>query len=289
MNCLPLAKKRSNPILKKKDLEPTEKSQLPAFFRTDRLGSLKVGDRTLEEFAREKIANGETIPISPGYAYDQVQITLSEMQRHETKIETEHTLDAWKWMESLAFDHSYLKKLLKQGRDQPSGTSSAFLPQSKQAWKELESNLKNTQLDDKGVSSKQEESFVSEKGKGPINQLDIPPRSSSPSLPLECHSPLEERVEKSQYCVDERQYWANLGGCTACLVVISHIALAILRRLHYTQQLVKKLTDRGVPKWLFSLITSSNAEQHAEKDIFNLMVSILAINFLILYLVFNMF
>ena len=104
--------------------------------------------------------------------------------------------------------------------------------------------------------------------------------------PSVCFSPAEQ---KGHYCIEKSKYWGNLGGCTACLVVTNQIAFAILRRLQYTQEWVKKLTHGGLPKWLFSWVTSSNPGGCPEKGLFNSMVSILVINLLILYFVLFMF
>ena len=75
----------------------------------------------------------------------------------------------------------------------------------------------------------------------------------------------------------------------AALVVISQIVLGILRKLNFTQMWVKKLTEKGYPRWLFFLITSSNVKHLSEKRIFHSMVSILIVNFLILFMLFCLF
>lgn len=271
----------------KKSLQPTEKVEIPFFSEKSRLGSLKIGDRTLEQFAQEKIDNGERIPISPSYGYDQFAIRPSDIQRHDIKIETEHTVETLKWMESLVFDHTYLRKILTQWKasDDLSGNpdKSKFFSNDLQR---VEARLRDTQLDDNPLFPKQEKDSVGQASRDLKNQLDSP---SGPPSPPEWHSPVEPQVEKRLYCVEQTQYWGNLGACTALLVFTSQIALAVLRRLEYTQKWIKSLTDRGVPGWMFFMIHSSNLEQYDEKSFFALMVSILVINLLILYFIFNMF
>ena len=121
--------------------------------------------------------------------------------------------------------------------------------------------------------------------KDPGNKVDT---SSKPPSPGEwmCNSPSEQGTH---YCIEKTKYWANLGGCSAALFVTSQIVLGLLRRLKYTQMLVKKLTDRGYPKWLFYLLDSSTPKDSSEKNIFDSMVYILVINFLILFMLFSCF
>ena len=117
------------------------------------------------------------------------------------------------------------------------------------------------------------------------NQVDI---SSTPPSPGEwtCNSPAEQGA---YYCIEKTKYWANLGGCSAALFVTIQIVLGILRRLKYTQVLVKKLTDKGYPQWLFSWLSSSSPKEYSEKNLLNSMVYILVINSLILFMLFSWF
>ena len=160
--------------------------------------------------------------------------------------------------------------------------SLAFTPQSKVDLQRVEVDLKNTPLDNNCV--KQEQGFVGQAGKGPRNQLDISSGSPSPGQ-WTCSSPAEDNY----YCIEKTKYWANLGGCTAAVIGISEIVCGILRRLDYTKVWVNRLTDKGFPRWLFFFITPSNVEHLSEKKLSHSMVSILIINVLILFMLFNLF
>ena len=76
---------------------------------------------------------------------------------------------------------------------------------------------------------------------------------------------------------------AGFGLCVGALLTTSRVALGVLSKLNFTQELVKKMTDRGLPKWLFFWIHHSNPGPLPEKPLFFLMVCILAVNLIILY------
>ena len=102
-------------------------------------------------------------------------------------------------------------------------------------------------------------------------------------FPDQCFSPAEQTAH---YCIKKTKFWGNFT--TAFIVVSSQNALTVLRRLKYTHKLVEKLTEKGFPTWLFSFITSHSGKNLSEKNLFNLMVSALALNFLILFMFFNL-
>ncbi len=91
------------------------------------------------------------------------------------------------------------------------------------------------------------------------------------------YSPLEF-LQKDQ-CIQ----WINFGLCVGILTTTSQIAFAILRKLNYTQELVKKMTNKGIPKKLFFWIRHPNPGPGPEKALFHLMVGVLIGNAIILY------
>ena len=101
-----------------------------------------------------------------------------------------------------------------------------------------------------------------------------------------CHtpnSPSEETLGRTQAVV-----WFGSGLCAFTLLSTTQIAWVILRKLNYTQELVKKLTDKGWPKFLFLWLHHPNPGPAGEKPLFNLMVAILVGNILILYTLMKM-
>lgn len=95
-------------------------------------------------------------------------------------------------------------------------------------------------------------------------------------------SPLEA-LEK-----DRHLQWAGFRLCVGALLTTSQVALGVLRKLTYTQDLVKKMTDKGIPKGLFFWIHHPNPAPLAEKPFFILMVCILAGNLILLYVLMKM-
>ena len=95
-------------------------------------------------------------------------------------------------------------------------------------------------------------------------------------------TPLEE-VEKDRY-----SQLTGFGLCVIALTTISRIALAVLQKLTYTQQLIKRMIDFGWPKWLFAWFIHSNPGSLPEKPLFYLMICILALNVTILYVLLKM-
>ena len=84
---------------------------------------------------------------------------------------------------------------------------------------------------------------------------------------------------------DEDLYlqWLGSGLCAATLLMTSQIAMGFLRKLNFTQSMVKKMIDKGVPTWFLSWIRHPNPGLLPEKPLFFLMVCILAGNLIILY------
>ena len=92
-------------------------------------------------------------------------------------------------------------------------------------------------------------------------------------------SPLEETLEKNRYMV-----WIGCGACASILFTTTQIAWILLRKLDYTQELVKKLTDKGWPAFLFFWIRHPNPGPVGGKPLFALLVGILVGNVTVLYL-----
>ena len=96
-------------------------------------------------------------------------------------------------------------------------------------------------------------------------------------------------VIEAIFPVEEQQVqWAGFMGCSPLLLFTSQVCVPVLRKLNYTQDTVKRITDKGFPKWLFSRITVSNPETVSEKVLFDLMVRLLTINLMILYFLIKM-
>ncbi len=91
-------------------------------------------------------------------------------------------------------------------------------------------------------------------------------------------SPLEETLEKNRYVV-----WIGSGLCAYTLLTTIKIAWVILKKLDYTQEVIKRLTDRGWPNWLFFFVRHSNPGPVGGKPLFRLMITILAGNVIVLY------
>ena len=102
--------------------------------------------------------------------------------------------------------------------------------------------------------------------------------SSSDDWPDTSASPLESVVK------DRHVEVAGFGLCLSVLFGTSRVALGVLRKLSYTQEIVQKMVDKGVPKRFFSWIHHSNPGNIPEKPLFCLMLIILAGNLMILYL-----
>ena len=82
--------------------------------------------------------------------------------------------------------------------------------------------------------------------------------------------------------------WLGFWGCLVVLSLTSHLYVAILRKLNYTQELVKKMTDKGWPKWIFSWITHPNPGPVPEKGFFGTMLFFLTMNLIYLYFLIKM-
>ena len=106
----------------------------------------------------------------------------------------------------------------------------------------------------------------------------------SNNKPFVCFSPAEEQVLKKDRYEELAGFWL----CVGALLGTSRVALAVLRKLSYTQNLVKKMTDKGIPKKLLFWIYNPNPGPLPEKPIFCLMVCILVGNLIILYVLMKM-
>ena len=93
------------------------------------------------------------------------------------------------------------------------------------------------------------------------------------------NSPLEETLKLDRYTV-----WIGSGSCAFVLFHTIRIAWIILRKLDYTQELVKKMTDKGWPKFLFVWISHPEPGPVGGKPLFTLLVGILLGNIIVLYI-----
>ena len=116
---------------------------------------------------------------------------------------------------------------------------------------------------------------VSEAGTSLQNQ--DPPSPGSPTW----FSPLEKGV------MDKDRRLAFFGISLGVMLALCQTCVGVLRTLRYTQEFVKRMTDKGWPKWLFSWISNPNPEPFPEKWLFDLLVLILILNLIILYALFN--
>ena len=89
----------------------------------------------------------------------------------------------------------------------------------------------------------------------------------------------------------EKERYVQLGGfglCVGLLAGTSQIALAVLRKLPYTQQVIERMTNWGCSRLLLSWLAHSNPGPLPEKPLFHLMVWVLLINVVILYVIMKM-
>lgn len=72
--------------------------------------------------------------------------------------------------------------------------------------------------------------------------------------------------------VEKYLYWGGFVISLCAIYISNQVAIAVLRRLNYSQNLVKKLTDRGWPRWVFFWIDYPTPGRLTEKGLFHLMV-----------------
>ena len=115
----------------------------------------------------------------------------------------------------------------------------------------------------------------------PLGASDYSPNYSpgaGASLRHNLGSPVEKIFEGNQLLV------CIISGLGASILVSTiQIAWVILRKLEYTQELVNKLTDRGVPKSLFFFVRHPNPGPVGGKPLFTLLIGILMGNIIVLY------
>ena len=117
----------------------------------------------------------------------------------------------------------------------------------------------------------------------PSGESDYSP-DNSPSLGARLrhsdnpNSPLEETLERNRYTV-----WIGSGSCAFILLSTIRIAWIILRKLDYTQELVKKINEKGWPKFLFFWISHSQPGPVGGRPLFTLLVAVLVGNIIVLY------
>jgi hypothetical protein len=101
--------------------------------------------------------------------------------------------------------------------------------------------------------------------------------------PSVCFSPAEEQVIGK----DPHQQLANFAISLGVMLAICQACVGVLRKLRYTQEFAKTMTDKGWPRWLFFWISHSNPEPFPERSLFHLLVCILVLNLVILYGLFS--
>ena len=96
------------------------------------------------------------------------------------------------------------------------------------------------------------------------------------------YSPLEKVP------IDKDRHLSYFGISLGVMLALCQTCVVVLRRLRYTQEFVKTMTDKGWPRFLFSWMCGPNPEPFPEKSLFDLLVVILVLNLVILYALFNM-
>ena len=116
----------------------------------------------------------------------------------------------------------------------------------------------------------------------PLGQSDYSP-DNSPTLGARLRhnlgSPVEETLQK-----DLSLAWIASGLGVFTLLSTIKIPWIILKKLDYTQELIKKLTAKGWPKFLFSWVHHPDPGPVDGKPLFALMVGLLVGNIIVLYL-----
>ena len=119
-----------------------------------------------------------------------------------------------------------------------------------------------------------------DKEKNSVSKAGTSSQDQNSDFPPSLHSALEKGVDR---------HLPYFGISVGLLLVICKTCVVVLRKLGYTQEFVKRMTDKGWPKWLFSRISNPNPEPFPEKWLFDLLVVILVFNLIILYALLNMF
>ena len=90
--------------------------------------------------------------------------------------------------------------------------------------------------------------------------------------------------------LEEKRYlgWLDFGLGVGILITTSQAALTVIRKLNYTQELVKRMINWGCPPWLISWFPYSNQGPPPEKPLFHLMMGVLLGNFILLYVLMRM-
>ena len=115
-----------------------------------------------------------------------------------------------------------------------------------------------------------------------VSREESPSRSNNDWLHT-VGSPLEETFEKARFVV-------GVGSALGISILLTTIQIAwvILKKLDYTQELIKKLTERGWPNWLFFLVRHPNPGPVGGEPLFRLLIGILVGNVIVLYFLMKM-
>ena len=100
----------------------------------------------------------------------------------------------------------------------------------------------------------------------------------SPGSPT-WHSPLEKDVVEK----DWHSQLSNFGLALGMLLGISHSCVKLLGKLAYTKWWLKRVVEKGYPRFLFFWIPNSKEEPVSERRLFNLLLCIVIFNFVILF------
>ena len=104
----------------------------------------------------------------------------------------------------------------------------------------------------------------------------------SPGSPL-----YQKRLEKG---IIEKKWHSQLptfGVALGVLLAISRSCVGLLGKLAYTKRWVENMVSKGFPRSLFLWLPDSNQEPVSERSLFHLLVSILVLNFVIVYFLFK--
>jgi hypothetical protein len=96
------------------------------------------------------------------------------------------------------------------------------------------------------------------------------------------YSPLEKGI------IEKDRHLTAFGVTLGVMLAICQACVGVLRKLRYTQEFAKTMTDKGWPRWLFFWISHSNPEPFPERSLFHLLICILVLNLVILYGLFSM-
>lgn len=208
-----------------------------------RIGSLpNLDGLTLPEFVRQISMS----PVSPGYTFDQSQISILDVEKAYTNQQQERLKVVEDYVERVPSieqpldnqEEGCVSEADNGSEDQLALPPTPPRPPSPGCVESLPSILTSKEQDN------QEKGFVSKAGNSSEDQLASP--FSSPKSPP-WHSHLEEQVIEK----DRHLQLAGFGICLGALLATSRICVTILRKLSYTQQFVERMTNRGWPRWVF--------------------------------------